>query len=95
MVKVYLGLGSNLGNKSANLKKAISYLEKYVKVTKISAFYKTEPVGYKNQNWFLNCVIEAETEIKPLYLLKLLKSIEKKIKRVIFDNSYIWLFIIL
>ena len=81
MVKVYLGLGSNLGNKSANLKKAISYLKKYVKVTKISAFYKTEPVGYKNQDWFLNCVIEVETEIKPLYLLKLLKSIEKKLKR--------------
>lgn len=81
MVKAYLGLGSNLGNKSANLKKAISYLKKYIKVTKMSAFYKTEPVGYKNQDWFLNCAVEAETGIKPLDLLKLLKSIEKKLKR--------------
>ena len=82
MVRVYLGLGSNLGDKSANLKKAIYYLKKNIKVVKISAFYKTEPVGYKNQDWFLNCVVEAEAEIKPLDLLKLLKSIEKKLKRV-------------
>ena len=82
MVKVYLGLGSNLGNKSANLKKAIYYLKKNIEVVKISAFYKTEPVGYKNQDWFLNCVVEAEAEIKPLDLLKSLKSIEKKLKRV-------------
>ena len=82
MVRIYLGLGSNLGNKPANLKRAIIHLKKIIKVRKISAFYKTEPVGYKNQGWFLNCAVEAETGIKPLDLLKLLKSIEKKLKRV-------------
>lgn len=82
MVKVYLGLGSNLGNKSSNIKKAINNIKKKLKINKISPLYKTEPVGYKNQDWFLNCVVEAETKIKPLALLKFLKSIEKKLKRV-------------
>ena len=82
MAKVYLSLGSNLGNKLSNLKRAIHHLKKNIKVLKISPFYKTEPVGYKNQDWFLNCVVEAETGIKPLELLRLLKLIEKKLKRV-------------
>ena len=82
MVRIYLSLGSNLGDKLANLKKTIYYLKKNIKVLKISKFYKTEPVGYKNQDWFLNCTVEAETDINPLDLLKLLKSIEKKLKRV-------------
>lgn len=82
MVKVYIGLGSNLGNKLSKIKKAISYIKKYLEITRISPVYKTEPVGYKNQDWFLNCVLEAETDIKPLDLLKFFKSIEKKLKRV-------------
>lgn len=82
MVKVYIGLGSNLGNKLSNIKKAISYIKKYLEITRISPVYKTEPVGYKNQDWFLNCVLEAETDIKPLDLLNFFKSIEKKLKRV-------------
>ena len=81
MVKVYLGLGANLGNKLANIKEAIRQLKKNLKITNISPIYKTDPIGYGNQDWFLNCVVEAETEIKPLALLKLAKCIEKKLKR--------------
>lgn len=82
MVKVYLGVGSNLGNKSSNIKRAINNIKKKLKINKISQLYKTEPVGCKNQDWFLNCVVEAETKIKPMALLEFLKSIEKKLKRV-------------
>ena len=81
MAKVYLGLGSNVGNKLTNIKKTVSHLKKILKVKKISPVYKTEPVGYKHQDWFLNCVVEAETHNKALELLNLLKSIEKKLKR--------------
>lgn len=81
MVRVYLSLGSNLGNKLENLKKSINCLKKYAKIVKISPVYKTEPVGYKKQDWFLNCAVEAETKLSPLKLLSLLKSIEKKLER--------------
>lgn len=81
MAKVYLCLGSNVGNKLNNIKKAINHIKKNLKIIKISPVYKTEPMGYKKQEWFLNCVVEAETDKKPLALLNFLKSIEKKLKR--------------
>ena len=81
MTKVYLGLGSNVGDKLSNIKKAINHIKKTLKIKKISPVYKTEPVGYKKQDWFLNCSVEAETDKKPLALLNFLKSIEKKLKR--------------
>ena len=81
MVRVYLGLGSNLGNKLENIKKAISHIKKDLKIIKISPIYKTEPIGYKNQDWFMNCAVEIETKLPPLNLLSFLKSIEKKLKR--------------
>ena len=82
MVKVYLGLGSNLRNKKRNIEKAIYFLKEKCKILKMSSLYKTEPVGYKNQDWFLNCVVELETELQPEELLLLIKSIEKKLKRI-------------
>ncbi len=81
MDRVYLGFGSNLGNKLSNIKKAIKFIKKASKIKKISPIYRTEPVGYKKQDWFLNCVVEAETGLHPLKLLSFLKSIEKKLKR--------------
>lgn len=81
MVRVYLGIGSNLGNKIENIRESIRYLRKISKIVKISPVYKTEPVGYKNQDWFLNCVVEIETKLPPLKLLSFLKTIEKKLKR--------------
>jgi 2-amino-4-hydroxy-6-hydroxymethyldihydropteridine diphosphokinase len=58
---VYVGLGSNVGDRSANLHDAIERLRKLnLGITKVSSVYETEPVGYSEQPWFLNEVIEAE-----------------------------------
>ncbi len=79
---IYISLGSNLGNKQENINKAISLLKEYTKITKISTIIKTKPVGYINQDNFLNCVIEINTNLSPDQLLKVTKGIEKKLKRI-------------
>jgi 7,8-dihydro-6-hydroxymethylpterin-pyrophosphokinase len=57
---VYLGLGSNVGDRQANLGEAVARIEKLgVEVTRESSIYETEPVGFKDQRWFLNKVIEG------------------------------------
>jgi 2-amino-4-hydroxy-6-hydroxymethyldihydropteridine diphosphokinase len=81
MTIVYLGLGSNMGKKEDQIKAAISRLSEIYKVTKVSPVYLTEPVGVTDQEWFLNCVIEIETEIDSKKLLTSLKSIERKLGR--------------
>lgn len=81
MVTIYLGLGSNLGNKRKNIKKAIKLLKEKVTVKKISSFYRTKPVGYLDQPYFINAVIEIQTDFLPYELLKLVKSIEKELGR--------------
>ncbi|MBI4652014.1 2-amino-4-hydroxy-6-hydroxymethyldihydropteridine diphosphokinase [Candidatus Desantisbacteria bacterium] len=80
---VYLGLGSNLGNREKNIVNVLAILSQNpkVKILKISSFYETEPVGYKNQGWFLNCVILIKTSLPPLKLLSELKNIELELKR--------------
>ena len=82
MVNAYIGIGSNLGNKEENIKKAVDLLKDKCKILKVSSLYKTEPVGYKNQDWFLNCAVKMNTNLEPKELLYFLKSIEKKLKRV-------------
>lgn len=59
-ITVYIGLGSNLGNREANLRDAISRIEGVIKVMCKSSIYETEPVGLREQRWFLNQVIEAK-----------------------------------
>jgi 2-amino-4-hydroxy-6-hydroxymethyldihydropteridine diphosphokinase len=77
---VYLSLGSNVGNREANLRAAIAALSPAsVQVKKLSSIYETEPVDYLDQPWFLNCVAEAETELAPKPLLQALRSIESQI----------------
>jgi 2-amino-4-hydroxy-6-hydroxymethyldihydropteridine diphosphokinase len=81
-MRYYLSLGSNLGDKKGNLTRAVSALEnKKVFVRSRSELYKTEPVDVPGQPWFLNCVLEVETRLRPLELLGLVKSIEKKMGR--------------
>lgn len=82
MNKIYLGLGSNIGDTRENISKALDILSKKIHITKISSLYKTEPVGYKEQDWFLNMVIEGETVFKPRELLDFTQSVEKEMKRV-------------
>ena len=76
---VYLSLGSNVGEREANLRAAIEALPAVgVRVTRVSAFYETEPVDYLEQAWFLNCVVEGETEKAAVQLLRSLREIETR-----------------
>jgi 2-amino-4-hydroxy-6-hydroxymethyldihydropteridine diphosphokinase len=78
---VYLSLGSNVGEREANLRAAIAALPAAgVRVTRVSAFYETEPVDYLEQAWFLNCVVEGETEKAAVELLRSLREIETRME---------------
>lgn len=81
MLKVLLGLGSNVGNKENNINKALALISKLYQIKKKSRLYLTEPVGDIKQDWFLNCVIEIQTDVEPKKLLSSLKSIERKLGR--------------
>lgn len=82
MHKVYLSLGSNLGETKTNLQTAMALLEEQVHITRQSSFYETEPVGYEDQPWFLNLVLQGETELTPFELLEFTQSVEKGMKRI-------------
>ena len=76
---VYLSLGSNVGDREANLRAAIDeLLHAGVQVTRASSFYETEPVDLREQPWFLNCVVEVETHFDAAMLLRALREIETK-----------------
>ena len=75
--KVYLSLGSNLGDRAANLRQAISHLEELGALMAVSSFYETEPVEVKSeQPWFLNCAVEGKTQVSARELLRALRGIE-------------------
>ncbi len=77
---VYLSLGSNVGDRGANLRAAIDALTpRGVHVKQLSSIYETEPVDYLDQPWFLNCVVEAETELTLQALLQALRSVESQL----------------
>src|ERR1700732_2360927 len=77
---VYLSLGSNVGERESNRRAAIEALPAVgVRVTRLSSFYETEPVDYLEQAWFLNCVLEGETELQPGELLRELRGIELRV----------------
>lgn len=77
--KVYMSLGSNVGDRETNLRAAIAALPAAgVRVTRVSALYETEPVDYLEQGWFLNCVVEGETEKAAMELLRSLREIETR-----------------
>jgi 2-amino-4-hydroxy-6-hydroxymethyldihydropteridine diphosphokinase len=74
---IYLGMGSNRGDRLANLRRAMEELGKVgVNVQRASSFYKTEPVDFGPQAWFLNCAVEATTTLMPMQLLRAVKSVE-------------------
>ncbi len=79
--RVYIGIGSNLGDRMANIDKAVDLLEEQMEVSAVSSIYETEPVGKIKQDMFLNCVVEASTDIPPIELFDLLKLMEKKLGR--------------
>jgi 2-amino-4-hydroxy-6-hydroxymethyldihydropteridine diphosphokinase len=80
----YISVGSNLGNKIENCRNGIAALTRSAKTRLVdqSSIYRTEPVGYLDQDWFVNYVVKIETESDPLALLAALKSIEREAGRV-------------
>ena len=79
----YLALGSNLGDKEANLRRALELLQQRgVEVVKTSSFICTEPYGVTDQPQFLNGVCEVRTSLEPLELLQTLLEIEQEMGRV-------------
>jgi 2-amino-4-hydroxy-6-hydroxymethyldihydropteridine diphosphokinase len=82
MKTVYLGLGSNIGEREQALQKALDRLgDAGVHVKRVSGVYETEPIGLADQRWFLNLVVEAETDLLPLQLLGRLQKIEVELGR--------------
>ena len=84
MVKAYLGLGSNIGDRAHQLQQAIRIIDQYqyIDVTSISPIYETAPVGYTDQPQFLNLCIEIETTLNPQELLKRCLETEEALHRV-------------
>jgi 2-amino-4-hydroxy-6-hydroxymethyldihydropteridine diphosphokinase len=78
---VYLSLGSNQGDRVANLNEAVSRIDAFGEVLAVSSFYETEPVEYTAQPWFLNCAVKFETEKMPKQLLAVILDLEQQMGR--------------
>lgn len=80
---VYLSIGSNVGNKPDNLKRAISILdqESDIEVVETSSFYQTEPQNYTDQDWFVNAALKIKTGLHPEDLMAVLKNIENNLDK--------------
>ena len=82
MKKTFLGLGSNAGDRENNIVHALLLLSKKLKIIGYSSLYNTAPIGYRNQENFLNMVVETYTEaLTPFKLLTFIKSIEQEMGR--------------
>ena len=83
-VPAYVSIGSNLGDKAANCRSAIEALSRDdgCRLLARSPLYRTEPVDYAEQDWFVNGVVQVATGLKPESLLELLLHIERQAGRV-------------
>ena len=84
---IYIGIGSNLNGKNnetplQNCKKALEVIKKELNISKLSSWYKSEPVPVSNQPWFVNAVIEISTNKPPLDLLNFILNIEQNFGRI-------------
>lgn len=83
MATVYLGLGTNLGDKAANLHAAVERInERIGKVTSLSSFYETAPWGFTSEHSFLNAAAAVETALPPLEVLRTTQAIERELGRL-------------
>jgi 2-amino-4-hydroxy-6-hydroxymethyldihydropteridine diphosphokinase len=80
-VVVYLGLGSNLGDRMDNLSSAVERLSQKVNIKNLSSVYESEPLYIKEQPLFLNTVLSADTKLAPFKLLSFIKGIESELGR--------------
>jgi 2-amino-4-hydroxy-6-hydroxymethyldihydropteridine diphosphokinase len=78
---VYLSLGSNIGDREAKLRDAVTRLSAVGRVTALSSFYETEPVEFTEQEWFLNCALALETAKAPQQLMAEILHIEEQMGR--------------
>lgn len=78
---VYLSLGSNVGDRAANLSSAIEQLRTLGKIEKVSSFYETEPLEFTAQPWFLNCAVQLDTQKMPKQLLSGILEVEQRMGR--------------
>jgi 2-amino-4-hydroxy-6-hydroxymethyldihydropteridine diphosphokinase len=77
----YLSLGSNVGDRAANLRTAVDKLKELAEVTAVSSFFETEPVEFTAQPWFLNCAVALTTRLAPQELLAAILAIEQQMGR--------------
>ena len=84
MSRVFLSLGSNIGDRLSNIQQAVSSLSinSRINVLKTSSFYETEPWGNKEQPWFLNAAIALDTDMSPVELLEYCQNIENQLGRL-------------
>lgn len=78
---VYLSLGSNLGDREANLRTAIEKLGEFGNIAAVSSFYETEPVEVTAQPWFVNCAVKLDTEKMPRQLISAILALEQSMGR--------------
>lgn len=90
MVKVFVGIGSNLGNRGQNICRAVAELEKLFKIVEISSVFETEPWGKVEGKWFYNCIAVIETKLMPQKVLEKLQEIEKAFGRKKKPKSLNW-----
>ena len=79
----YIGIGSNIGDKVLHYEKAVAEILRadHHCLLAASSLYRTKPLGYKEQDWFINGVIQIETDLNPFELLRSLKAIESRLGR--------------
>lgn len=80
-VTVFIGLGSNLGDRERHLCEALEQIRSFVSVEKVSSVYETEPVGLEDQAWFLNMVVKGTTRLTASQLLARLQATEHDLGR--------------
>jgi len=86
---VFLGIGTNLGNKGNNLKEAVTMIEEHIgQVLKSSFIYETEPWGFQSGDEFLNMVVKVETKLNPTGLLERILRVESLLGRVRGEKQY-------
>ena len=88
MSRIFIGLGSNLGDRAKYLRRALSELENLHQTTikKYSSVYETEPVGVKDQPKFLNMVAELDSKLRPDDLVREMKEIEHRVGRTFHEH---------
>lgn len=90
-VKVYLSLGSNLGDRHSLLRSAIELIGRRIgSVTAVSSFIETKPVGFKSENNFINCAICISTDMGPFDLLHATQQIERELGRTVKSSAGVY-----